>query len=342
MLAENSRQDGGGRWVADRGADCLRRSDWRLAANSGWARRGETRGSDAGSNLRRDPRLPWCRVPRLARTAAIATLVVLTGCGTPVPPDAVARIGDDPAIRYAEFEDYLRANAGEAETLADPVRRALLTRFLDQRVLERWAVDQRLAVRGEEPRALIDAVLRRFPPEQPTEEEVAAHFAAHGDRYRRPERLRVRQVLCATRSEAERARDALRAGGDLETAVRAASLSRSDAGIASGEFADLAREDLPAELAGALFALPEGATSDVIEAAQGFHVFQLVEYRPADGRTLEEAAPRIREELGGLAADRKLAQLVREARGQYNVQIYERNLPFALNPLDSPSPAPDD
>jgi hypothetical protein len=283
-------------------------------------------------------------VPRLAWTAAIATLVVLTGCGTPVPPDAVARIGDDPAIRYAEFEDYLRGNAGEAETLADPVRRALFARFLDQRVLERWAVDQRLAVRGEEPRALIDAVLRRFPPEQPTEEEVAAHFAAHGDRYRRPERLRVRQVLCASRSEAERARDALRAGGDLETAVRAASLSRPDAGIASGEFADLAREDLPAELAEALFALPEGATSDVIEAAQGFHVFQLVEHRPADGRTLEEAARRIREELGGLAADRKLAQLVREARRQYNVRIYERNLPFALDPLDpldSSSPAPD-
>jgi parvulin-like peptidyl-prolyl isomerase len=123
--------------------------------------------------------------------------------------------------------------------------------------------------------------------------------------------------------------------------VRAASLSRSDAGVASGEFADLAREDLPAEMAEVLFGLAPGATSDVIEAAQGFHVFQLIEHRPADGPTLAEAAPRVREDLAAVQADRKLAQLVREARGQYNVQVYERNLPFALEAQDPRSPSPD-
>jgi parvulin-like peptidyl-prolyl isomerase len=272
---------------------------------------------------------------------AVAVAVVLAGCGVAVPPDAVARIGDDPPIRYSEFEDYLRINAGEAETLNDAVRRALLTRFLDERVLERWAVDQRLAVRGEPPREVIESVLRRFPPDEPSPEEITATFMAHADRYRRPERLRVRQVLCARRSEAERARDALRAGGDLETAVRAASLSRADSGIGSAEFADLAREDLPAELAEVLFRLAPGSTSDVIEAAQGFHVFQLLERRPADGLTLEEAAPRVREELAALQADRKVAQLVREARGHYNVQVYERNLPFALDANEPRPPAPD-
>jgi hypothetical protein len=49
---------------------------------------------------------------------------------------------------------------------------------------------------------------------------------------------------------------------------------------------------------------------------------------PAEVVPLEQAQGEIAERLRQERADRALAELVGEARRQYNVEVYERNLPF--------------
>ena len=63
-------------------------------------------------------------------------------------------------------------------------------------------------------------------------------------------------------------------------------------------------------------------------AEYGFHIFQVIDRRPAGVVPLEEAREEIAERLQQQRADRLLADLVREGRSQYNVEVHARNLPF--------------
>jgi len=258
-------------------------------------------------------------------------LVPGTGCNKPPPPapDLVARIGAE-EIRYGRFEDYVKRTAGDGETvLAGPVLSQLFDQFLDEELLGRLAVDRGLAREGASAavrRRAIDAMLASGL-ENPPEEEIAAWYQAHRSELARPERVRLRQILTEDRETAERARREISGGADFTEVAR--KLSR-DPGAASGGFqGELSRDDLPPAFAEVIFALKPGEVSRLVPAEYGFHLFQVVSRSPAEVMPLDEARGEIRERLRQERADRSLAALVEEARRRYNVEVVDRNLPFA-------------
>ncbi len=273
------------------------------------------------------------RGPGRRAVGAAAWLAVLSACGGGHPePDAVARIGSQ-VIRYPQFELYVRDNVGAggaAAGLDGAVLSRLFDQFLDERLLVRHAVEQGLVTVGTKPRRAVEALLAGAGWVEAGAGEVAAHYLRHQADFQRPERVRLRQILVEERATADAARAAILAGEAFTVVARR--LARSPGaqrGILGGEQGELARGDLPPEVAGVVFALAPGEVSEVVAADYGFHLFQVIERLPAAQVPLAEAETEVRARLRRERADRHLAAVVEEARNQYDLEVYARNLPFA-------------
>ncbi len=276
----------------------------------------------------------------MRRAAWLLPLLALAGLACergPLPPaDLVARLGAR-ELRYPEFERYVVANLGESgATLQSEVLSSLFDQFIGEQLLLQLAVDRRLADAGSAPRRAVESLLSTPPEPAPTEAEIAAYYAAHPERFSRPERVRVRQILVRDRSVAERAARQLGAGADFAEVARR--LSRDPSAPRGGDQGELGRDDLPPALADVIFKLQPGETSDIVAADYGFHIFQVTERHPPHEVPLADAADEIRDVLRRERQDRRLQRLVGEARSRYNVTVYARNLPFPYHGLYAPAP----
>jgi len=145
---------------------------------------------------------------------------------------------------------------------------------------------------------------------EPSEAELAAHLAAHAERWTEPARVRATQLYFATRARAE--------------AVSAQLPPRPEGELALGEplpFAaqlpPLAREELARQLgatfADAVFALEPGAWSAPLESSFGWHRVYVHEHNAARASPLAVVRREVRESLlaerGARAVRYALAQL---------------------------------
>ncbi len=266
---------------------------------------------------------------RFGGFAALALLAstLLADCrGRPLrSPDAVATIGER-ELSYREFQSYLDANSGgEGEQLAAEVLSGLLDQFLEERLLVRLAEERGLAGPDAGTRA---ALSRLLADGEDTVDRAAieAYYSEHGAEFSLPERVRLRQILTDAAAEAEEARRRLLGGEDFARVAREVSKS-PDAGSGGGP-RELARTDLPPELADAILSLDPGELSPVIAADYGFHLFQVVEKLPAERLPMAAVMPQIRRRLAEEARRARLERLLLDARSRYNLELYAENLPF--------------
>jgi parvulin-like peptidyl-prolyl isomerase len=275
-------------------------------------------------------------VRRLLASASIAAALA-AGCarGPAIGPDVVARIDRDP-VRYAEFESFLRENGGGADPSRDgELTSRLFDQFIDERLLRRAAMEGALVRPEASVRAAVEALLQANPQIEPTEAELEAYFTAHRERFRRPERVHLRQIVAATREEAARALAELEAGEPF--AIVARRISRGPLAARGGDQGVLERDDLPPAFADLIFSLPAAGHSGVLEADYGWLVFGVDERLPAVEPSFAEAAEEVRNVLRREAADRRLAELVGEARSRYTTEVYAENLPFRYRGTYAPS-----
>jgi hypothetical protein len=273
-------------------------------------------------------------VARIVVIGGLSAFVALFGAAcqraAPPAPDVVARIGER-EVHYARFEEYLERTVGDpgsgGSVLASEVLSQLFDQFLDEELLGHLARDRGLVREGAGgPRRVIDALLRDGLREEPGGGEVARYYQANRGEFSRPERVRLRQILTEERAAAERAIREVEAGADFGEVARR--LSRDPSAASGGFQGELSRADLPPAFAEVIFNLKPGEVSRVVQAAYGFHVFQVLERAPAEVVPLEQARPEILGRLRREKADRLLAALVEECRNRYHVQVHERNLPF--------------
>jgi peptidyl-prolyl cis-trans isomerase C len=262
------------------------------------------------------------------RLAMAAALAVIVGCAQPPEPaDAVARVGDE-VLTAEGFHRYLDRTLGdEARDLPSPVLSALFDQFLDEELLVHLAHDQGLLPEEAGTRRLaVDRLLRQEAPAPPDEAEVERWYREHLDQMRRPERVRLRQILVEDRETAEQALAEIRAGRDFAEVAR--DYSRDPSAERGGYQGELSREEVPPSLVETIFELRPGDVSEVVEAEYGYHVFEVLERSPAEVVPFEEAREEISEQLRRAASDRLLEDLVERARKRYAVEVYARNLPF--------------
>jgi parvulin-like peptidyl-prolyl isomerase len=203
------------------------------------------------------------------------------------------------AVSDEEVESRLQALFGDQTFLADKEYREKVRR---QILLDRTALSE------------LAAKL------QISENDILLHFEEHQERFARPERAHVRQLVVQERALARRLLTEARSGADFPELAREWSIGpeAEDGGL----LPPFARGEMP-EAFDRVFELRAGALSDVIESPFGFHVFRLERKIPASEASLEEASAQIRAEL----QQRRLRELrpswERELRAQADIRVNE-------------------
>ncbi len=278
------------------------------------------------------------RAPAAAAVFAALLAALLAACSEAPPPpspEVVAEIDGRP-VRYEQFEAYVERALGEpGDSLGSDVLTQLFDQFLEERLLAMLAVDRGLLPAGAAEgragrRRAVDLLLAGADggdPEAAAPAALRAWYGAHRDRFQRPARVRLRQLLVEDRAAAERAVEQVRAGADFAAVARRLA---DDPGTAAtgGSLGELSREDVPPAFAEVIFALAPGEVSPVVEAEYGFHVFQVTETLPAEVLPFDEVRDDVARAVRREQADRRLRELADEARRRYDVSVWDRNLPF--------------
>ncbi len=168
------------------------------------------------------------------------------------------------------------------ETLLDEARARGLDRHPEVQAAVQQALEDAIA-RQERQRLRAQAVV---PPDS-----VQAHFEAHRAQYQMPPRRRVREILTATRDEAERLRARIEAGASFEALARDHTL-RPGARRSGGDLGPVTRAQL-GEVGARVFDAPEGTVLGPIALDAGFALLQVGETEAPRPMTLDEARPEI-------------------------------------------------
>jgi len=118
-------------------------------------------------------------------------------------------------------------------------------------------------------------------------EEVEKYYQEHPQEFRKPEEVRVRQIVTTTEEEAADLRKQILRGASFEELARKHSLGPEAS--EGGDLGYFPRGLMPPAIEEACFKLYSSHVSRVVTSPYGYHLFQLVDRRPARELTLQDA-----------------------------------------------------
>ena len=145
-------------------------------------------------------------------------------------------------------------------------------------------------------------------------EEVEKYYNEHRQEFRRPEEVRVRQIVTQTEEEAEDLRKQILRGTSFEELARKHSLG-PEAKL-GGDLGYFPRGRMPPAIEEACFKLWSSHVSRMVTSPYGFHLFQLVDRRPARELSLQDTQGEIENKL--------IAEKTREAEAYYLRTLREK------------------
>jgi peptidyl-prolyl cis-trans isomerase C len=260
-----------------------------------------------------------CGATREAAPAAPPPVAVVNG--EPIPPEALAR-------------ELRETRAGESQGPLEAVKRRILDDLVVRALLLQEARARSIAVgqdlvereflrkRAEYPgthfddllaeKRLSQAELKARLKDQLTverlleqevlagvsvsEAEVERWYGEHAAEYDEPERVRVSQIVVASRDEANQIRERLRRNPQTFAEVARKSSIAPEARN-GGDLGLIGRGAGFPEVFDVTFSLAPNVISEVTPSPYGFHIFKVTERRPAGRRTLEQAGAEIRDKL---------------------------------------------
>jgi len=217
------------------------------------------------------------------KTVSIVLICCLTGCRSgPGDGEIVARVGDAVLTReaLARFMTW--------EGLKPYQENVYVERWINRELLYQEArkkkLDQNDELRWEleliEKEWMIHRLLEHTYREkiQITENEVRTYYDENQEQFRIEEdEVRAFHILTRDRSEANLARQEITAGRQFEEVARERSIGMFR--NKGGDMGYVRRGDIIPELSRVLFALSEGALSNVIRSDYGFHLIKAVKKR---------------------------------------------------------------
>jgi parvulin-like peptidyl-prolyl isomerase len=285
--------------------------------------------------------------------------------GGPPAPRAVAVVNGEPVSVDQVARELREAQAGEGATPAqgEVLRRRILDDLVDRVLLLHEARARSIVVgqdqveraflriRADYPGTHFDDLLAQerlsqsdlkarlkeqltverlfeqevFPQVQVVHAEVERYYADHTAEFQAPERIHLQQIVLSTRDEAIQVREKLRRNPQTFAEV-ARKASIAPEGKAGGDLGLVGKGDGFPEVFDLAFALPVNAISDVTPSPYGFHLFRVLERRPAQRRPLEQAKAEILEKLQREKRTRAQADYLDTLRKRAQIQIDEKAL----------------
>jgi peptidyl-prolyl cis-trans isomerase C/foldase protein PrsA len=134
-----------------------------------------------------------------------------------------------------------------------------------------------------------------YPRVAVTEEEIRGFYEEHEAEFQQPEEVRAQQIVVRTLEEARKLQQLLRQGRKFSDLARKYSLS-ADARV-GGDLGFFPRGVMPSAFDEVAFKLAVGQVSDVVTTDYGFHLFKVLERRPAQKRELAEVRGQVEQKL---------------------------------------------
>jgi peptidyl-prolyl cis-trans isomerase C len=164
-----------------------------------------------------------------------------------------------------------------------------------------------------------------FPRVSVVEAEAERYYADHVAEFQEPERVRVLQIVVATRDEATQLREKLRKNPQTFAEVARKS-SIAPEGRNGGDLGYIGRGTGFPEVFDACFTMPLNVISDVTPSPYGFHLFKVVDKKSAQRRTFEQARGEITERLTREKRARAQEEYLKALRERAKVQVDEKAL----------------
>jgi peptidyl-prolyl cis-trans isomerase C len=163
-----------------------------------------------------------------------------------------------------------------------------------------------------------------------TEEELQGFLEAHATEFQEPEEVHAAQIVVKDVEDARRLREELRGGAKFAAIARAHSLSAD--GRLGGDLGWFPRGVMPPEFDKVAFSLEPGQISDVVTSDYGFHIFKLLERRPAHRKELAQVRREVERRLLRDKKEKAQAAYVRSLRDRAAIRINDAALSKVSGP----------
>ncbi len=249
------------------------------------------------------------------------------------PPPCVLHVGDT-AISEADIAREMQHHrAAQPEASRAAAARALVVRELLRREVERLGLAAEVATVGNESpeEAGIRLLLEReIVDRTPTEDDCRRYYEHNRERFRSPDRIRVRHILLA--APADDAKGRWQARSDAETLIAQLrdnpalfadfALRRSDCPSRSeaGELGWLQPGEATPEFDRQVFRLPVGLAAFPVESRWGYHIVCVDDIESGVPLAFEAVRARIADYLELQVRQRELQHYLRGLQERFEVR----------------------
>ncbi|HYW61321.1 MAG TPA: SurA N-terminal domain-containing protein [Xanthobacteraceae bacterium] len=205
--------------------------------------------------------------------------------------------------RDAEFVVLTPAQAGD---IPPPAPDVLAKYFEERKVLFRAPEYRKATVLALLPDEVAHTV-------EVSAADVKAFYEANADRFSKPEKRQVQQILFADKDEAHKAADRLKGGLSFDDLAKERNVSGKDFDLGLVTKSSIADR----KVADVAFSLPAGQASDAIDGAFGATIVRVVKIEPGSGKPYAEIEPEVKKVL----AVERAKQEIRKLRDKVDEEI---------------------
>lgn len=193
-------------------------------------------------------------------------------------------------------------------------KEALLRDYID---FEQWKEQLRKRLLEKK---IIDQVTAKMP--LPDHAAILHYYKTHADTFTSKRQVRFRQIVTSDLRTAKNLQKRLRQGEDFEALARQSSIAPEARN--GGLVGWMAKGELEKNMDRALFSLKPGQISAIIHSPYGYHIFQVLESRPAGVRPLLEVTRQIEQELSRARRLAFLAEWLIKQKKHVKVKVNPR------------------
>lgn len=151
-----------------------------------------------------------------------------------------------------------------------------------------------------------------------SDEEIQAYFDAHHDELNQKESVTLREIVTATKEEAQAVLDQLKAGADFATLASQKSIDSSKSN--GGNVGVVYRGDYPSQVESVIFGLKVGDFSDPVQVDNGYAIFNVTARTDAKVVTLDEVKDKVKDLVLDEKVQNSLSDWISEIRSQASIQ----------------------